>query len=52
MHFISSLIGINLLSPHAVPFAAPLVIAAFTGFTIGAIIISLMDAKPVSHQEN
>ncbi len=48
MHTLSSLIGVNLLNPHAIPFAAPLVIAAFSGFIIGAIIVSLMDVEPVS----
>ncbi len=43
MHFISNLIGINLLDPMAIPFAGPLVFASFTGFTIGFVILKLMD---------
>ncbi len=45
MHFISTLIGVNLLNPHAIPFAAPLVVAAFTGFTIGFLVLKLMDLE-------
>ncbi len=43
MHFISNLIGINLLDPMAIPFAGPLVFASFTGFTIAFVILKLMD---------
>jgi len=43
MHFISNLIGINLMDPMAIPFAGPLVFASFTGFTIGFVILKLMD---------
>ncbi len=43
MNFLSSIIGVNLMSPHAIPFAAPIVVASFTGFAIGFAILKLMD---------
>lgn len=53
MSYLSSIIGINLMSPFAVPFAAPLVIASFTGFAIGFTILKLMEKTPlIPKQEN
>lgn len=45
MSFLSDLIGVDLMDPHAIPFAAPLVVAAFTGFAIGFFILKLMDVQ-------
>ena len=33
---VSSLVGVDIMNPHNVPFGAPLMVAALTGFVIGA----------------
>ncbi|MEE9396289.1 MAG: hypothetical protein V3V31_04675 [Methylococcales bacterium] len=36
---ISSLVGVDIMNPHNIPFAAPLMVGALFGFALGAIVL-------------
>ena len=36
---VSSLVGVDIMNPHNVPFAAPLMVGALMGFAIGAFVL-------------
>ena len=42
----------NLPGPHDVPFAAPLLVAAMTGFVIAFVLLKLLDHVDVNNDQD
>jgi uncharacterized protein YhhL (DUF1145 family) len=50
LDFISGIIGVNLSDPHALPFAAPLVVASFFAFLIGFVALMWLEKERVQDE--
>ena len=51
LDFISGIIGVNLSDPHAIPFAAPLVFAAFFAFLIGVVAFTWLERERIRDEQ-
>lgn len=45
LNIFSTVLQMDMKDPHDIPFALPLVMASFTGFTIGFLILSLIASE-------